>query len=113
VGFIALALFEQYSDSLSELRHDLKHFNESAGDLVKKDSLRRFRDHIRKWSRDLQDAKEGRILMKKELQVSETARKEMGQQLQMLRERLAGVEGRQAATPIVITAPPSGKNEAH
>src|SRR5438045_2895195 len=37
-GFIAMALFEQYNDSLNELRRDLKHFNETSAELVKKES---------------------------------------------------------------------------
>src|SRR5438034_502428 len=43
VGFIGLTLFGQYNDSLNELRRDLKHFNETAADLVKKESLQRLR----------------------------------------------------------------------
>jgi len=109
VGFIALALFEQYNDSLSELRHDLKHFNEMSADLVKKESMRRFVTNIKNCYRELQEAKASRKLIERELRESETDRRELMHELQQLRERLASVEGRQAATPLVVPAPTGDK----
>src|SRR5260370_40761828 len=38
-GFIALALFEQYNSMLGELRSDLKHFNETSSQFVKKENV--------------------------------------------------------------------------
>ena len=63
VGFIALALFEQYNGMLAELRGDLKHFNEISSEFVKKDSLQRLRDHIRESLKDLQAACATRVQM--------------------------------------------------
>jgi ADP-ribose pyrophosphatase YjhB (NUDIX family) len=111
VGFIALALFEQYNDSLSELRHDLNHFNETSAELVKKEGLRRIRDHLKQCRQELQDTREARLLMQRELAASEAARKETVRDLQLLRERLAGVEGRQAAAPIFVQVPPGDKKD--
>src|SRR5439155_1816655 len=47
VGFIALALFEQYNGMISELRGDLKHFNETSSEYVKKEGLQRFRECVK------------------------------------------------------------------
>jgi septal ring factor EnvC (AmiA/AmiB activator) len=106
VGFIAMLLFEQYNDSLTELRNDLKHFNEISGDLVKKERLRRCIDHLKKCIEELQQAKAARARVERELQNSENERKELTRELQRLHERVAAVEGRQAATPIIIQSPP-------
>src|SRR5262249_8514397 len=110
VGFILLALFEQYNDSLSELRHDLKHFNESSGDLVKKESMHRFMSHIKNCYKELHEAQASRKLRERELRASEADRRELTHEPQQLRERLASVEGRQAATPLILPAPPGGKS---
>jgi hypothetical protein len=107
IGFIGLALFEQYNDSLAELRHDLKHFNENSGDLVKKESLRRYRDQLKKCSQEVREAREAQLLMNSERTASEAARKEAARELQLIRERLAAVEGRQAATAIPVPMPPA------
>jgi hypothetical protein len=119
VGFIALALFEQYNDSLNELRNDLKHFHLTCGDLVKKEELRgRMRTT---WGRirDLQAIKitearrESRLAqMERQVKEVEEERKELMHELQRLRERLAAVEGRQAATPIIVPGTPAAKSQA-
>ena len=96
VGFIALALFEQYNGMLAELRGDLKHFNEISSEFVKKDSLQRLRDHIRESLKDLQAACATRVQMEQELRASEHAREEMVREMQQIRERLAYLEGRHA-----------------
>jgi hypothetical protein len=117
VGFIALALFEQYNDGLTELRNDLKHFHLTYSDLVKKESLQRWmehtRDSIKEIQKELQATAAARALrelrlaqLEREIKEREQERKEMEHELQQLRERLAGVEGRQAA--FVVPAP-SGK----
>jgi chromosome segregation ATPase len=110
VGFILLALFEQYNDSLSELRHDLKHFNESSADLVKKESMRRFMTHIKNCYKELHEAQASRKILERELKASEMDRRELTHELQQLRERLASVEGRQAATPLILPAPANAKS---
>jgi hypothetical protein len=111
VGFIALALFEQYNDSLNELRNDLKHFHLTCGDLVKKEELRNRMHSTWTCIRELQAGKvataqrETRIAqMERQVKAVEEERKELNRELQRLRERLASVEGRQAATPIVVPA---------
>jgi cell division protein FtsB len=104
VGFVALALFEQYNDGLTELRNDLKHFHMTCGDLVKKDSMQNFRHHLWATIKELQTAtqvakeREGRIVqLEKELKNDHEDRKELNHEVLRLRERLASVEGQQAA----------------
>jgi hypothetical protein len=95
LGFIALALFEQYNGLVSELRSDLKHFNETSADFVKRDNFQRFRDQLRERLRGLQEVSADKVRLEQELKLSEHAREEMASELQHMRERLAFLEGRQ------------------
>jgi hypothetical protein len=109
LGFIALTLYQNYADSLNELHRDLKHFNEASADLVKKDSLQRMREQLREYRKETQAAALARAQMEHEWQAGERDRKELASELQRLRERLAAVEGRQAATPVVLPVAPPPK----
>jgi hypothetical protein len=109
VGFVGLTLFGQYNDSLTELRRDLKHFNETSAELVKKESMQRLRDQLKEWHKEIQAAAVARAQMEQEWQAGQKERHEMAAELQRLRERLAAVEGRQAATPIVVPIPQPDK----
>jgi hypothetical protein len=109
VGFIALALFEQYNDCLNELRGDLKHFNMTCADLVKKEDLRNRMTSIKTALKELQAAnaaaavrEAGMAHLEQQLKASEDEAKELTRELQRLRERLASVEGRQAATQVIV-----------
>ncbi len=109
IGFIALALFEQYNDSLTELRHDLKHFNETSADFVKKEGLRRFMTRVKGGLKQVETAEAARLQMEHELRASEQDRRDLTHEMQRLRERLAAVEGRQAVTAVVVPAVPPKK----
>jgi len=98
IGFIALALFEQYNEALSELRGDLKHFNEISATFTKKEDLQRFRDHVKDVYKELHSVNVLRAQLEQELRVSEKVREEMSHDMQRLRERLAFVEGQHAVT---------------
>jgi hypothetical protein len=98
-GFVGLALFEQYNSMLSDLRNDLKHFNETSSSFVKKDSFQRFRDQTKERFKETQDALGVKAQLEHELKVSEKARADMAQEMQRMRERMAYLEGRQSATP--------------
>lgn len=102
VGFVALALFEQYNSGLTELRGDLKHFNEVSADLVKKESLRRCYDLVKDCKEELHAAHAAKTEMDREAARYQKDRDELVRELQRLRERLAAVEGRQSATPIIV-----------
>jgi septal ring factor EnvC (AmiA/AmiB activator) len=105
LGFIAWALFEQYNNNLMELQRDLKHFHEASADLVKKDSLQRCYNKLAECTRELQASTTAREQLVRELEASQKSHREMEREVQHLRERLASVEGRQSATPIVVTLP--------
>jgi hypothetical protein len=99
VGLIALALFEQYNGMLSELRTDLKHFNETASEYVKKDKLQKFWDMMKECSKEIDASNAARAQTERELKASERAREDMAKEMQRLRERLAFVEGMKMARP--------------
>jgi hypothetical protein len=105
VGFILFALFEQYNGMVAELRTDLKHFNETSSEFVKRDSLQKMREHMKEYIKDVQALNVTRAQVEQELKASEKARVEMAAELQRMRERLAFLEGRQAATPATSAAP--------
>jgi septal ring factor EnvC (AmiA/AmiB activator) len=109
VGFVALALFEQYNGMVNEMRNDLKHFNETQSNYVKREHFDKLKDKLRDNFREFHEARAARVQMEQELKVSEKARTDMAQELQRLRERLAYVEGRQVvATPMAEPRPPAG-----
>jgi hypothetical protein len=105
VGFVGLALFQQYNSALSELRADLKHFNEVSGELVKKESLRRCIDHLIECKKELQTATASRATLEREFEDCKKDRAEMAREVQHLRERLAALEGSRGASPIIVLQP--------
>jgi len=102
LGFVALTFYQQYNDSIVELQRDLKHFNTTCADLVKKDDLsHRFKTcwtMVEKLDKTLGEKSERLALMEHLLKNSEDERKEQAHEVQRLRERLAGVEARQSIT---------------
>ena len=105
VGFIGLALFEQYNSMLSELRSDMKHFNETSGEYVKKESLQRFRDQVKERMKEVSEFRAARTQFEQELKASEKAREEMARELQRMRERMAFLEGRHTASSTEFSWP--------
>ncbi len=106
MGFVGLSLFDQYNHSLTELQRDIKHFHEVSGNLVKKESLQRCYERLGDCIKELQASAATRTQLEKELETAQKDRRELERDLQHVRERLANVEGRQAATPIVLGATP-------
>jgi hypothetical protein len=104
IGFVALALFEQYNGMLSELRTDLKHFNETSGEFVKKENVQKYREEMKNCTKEIQASSAARTLLEQELRSSEKVREEMAHELQHMRERLAFLEGRQTVSPISNSA---------
>jgi hypothetical protein len=102
VGWIALMLFDQYNASLAELRNDLKHFHEARAELVKKESMRKLYDHLKDSFKELQASIAEREALERQLKDSEKSRRVVARELQRIRERLANVEGRQAATTVAV-----------
>jgi hypothetical protein len=106
-GFIGLALFEQYNGMLTELRYDLKHFNETSAEFVKKENLQRLRDQLKVRFKEIEESSAARKEIELELRASEKAREEMTRELQRMRERLAFLEGRQTVSPSMPPSSPS------
>jgi hypothetical protein len=114
-ALIGITLYQQFSNSISELRTSLSRLTESRADFVKvEDCNTRF---TAVWSnmKELQAAnaavlalKERSALLEQQVKASEEERKELTRELQLLRERQAALEGRQAsaATPPPATAAP-------
>jgi septal ring factor EnvC (AmiA/AmiB activator) len=98
LGLIALCLFEQYNGMLSELRSDLKHFNETVGEYARKDRVTALREAVRQCSTQLTASKFQHEQLEQELKASQTQRTVLEKELQQLRERMAYVEGMRAAT---------------
>jgi hypothetical protein len=65
------------------------------------------REHMKEYIKDVQALNVTRAQVEQELKASEKARVEMAAELQRMRERLAFLEGRQAATPATSAAPPA------
>jgi hypothetical protein len=102
LGFLAVTLYQQYNDSLSELRRDLNHFHEASAELVKKESLRKCREKLIECLKELRESAAMRTQVERDLHASQEERKETVRELQRVRERLAAVEGRQSAMTIVL-----------
>jgi DNA repair exonuclease SbcCD ATPase subunit len=101
IGFVALALFEQYNSMLGELRGDLKHFNEVSAGYVKRESLQKIWEQIKEQSKERQESVLARMKLENELRLSEKTREDLAREVQRMRERLAYVEGRNAGTTTV------------
>lgn len=102
LGWIALMLFEQYNAGLAELRNDLKNFHEARADLVKKESLRKLYERFQDFIKEMQASTTAREALERQLRESERSRRVMARDLQRIRERLASVEGRQAAMTVAV-----------
>ncbi len=96
IGLIGLGLFEQYNGMLSELRSDLKHFNETASDYVKRDRFEKCLERLKECSKEMRASAVARERLEQELKASERTRENMANEMQRVRERLAYVEGLKA-----------------
>ena len=75
IGLIGLALFEQYNGALTELRTDLKHFNDTCSEYVKKDKLQKCWDMVKDCSKEIIASNAAHDRFERELQQSERARR--------------------------------------
>ena len=112
VGFIVLTLYQQYNDSLTELRNDLKHFHMTCGDLVKKDDVRNRMNQmwtsVKELSGDNTDRKTRLALLEHQLKSSEEERRELGREVQ--RSASAWPASRGARAPCRPPTPPTTIN---
>jgi hypothetical protein len=100
-ALVVVTVYQQFSNSLFEVRNDMIRLNESRADLIKKDEFNTRMTSVWSSMKDLQATttavtgmRERSALLEQQLKTAEDERKEMGRQLQQLRERLAVVEGR-------------------
>jgi uncharacterized protein (DUF3084 family) len=100
-ALVVVTVYQQFSNSLFELRNDMIHLNESRADLLRKDEFNTRMNAVWGSMKDLQTAeapltalRERSALLEQQLKAAEDERKELTRQLQQMRERLAVVEGR-------------------
>jgi hypothetical protein len=111
-GFVALTMYQQYTDSFNELRNDLKHLNQTTSEHAKREEvsnrMSKLWTAMKDTNKEVQSARESfaaqgnRLdLLEQQLKSSQEDRRELLHEVQRLRERLARFEGRQipAATP--------------
>jgi hypothetical protein len=101
-ALVVVTLYQQFSSGLNDLRGDVVRLNEARGDLVKKDE---FNSRMTTVWNGLNDAKaagagvagvrEKQALQDQQLKQGEDERKELLREMQLLRERIANLEGRQ------------------
>jgi hypothetical protein len=105
-ALVVVTVYQQFSNSVVELRNDMIRLNESRADLLKKDEFNNRMTSVWNSIKDLQTAntavtgmRERSALLEQQLKAAEDERKELTKQLQQLRERLAAVEGRVKVKP--------------
>jgi uncharacterized protein YlxW (UPF0749 family) len=122
VGFLGIMMYEQYDRNLTELRNDLKHFNEVSGEQVKREEMRNRFTSMWTIIKEMQatgqeNSKETQLLkgdgiaketrltqLEQQLKTADEDRKELNREMLRLRERLAAMEGRVST----LTAPALG-----
>jgi hypothetical protein len=114
-ALVGITLYQQFSNSISELRTSLSRLTESRADFVKVEDCNTRFTAVWNNMKELQAAnaavlalKERSALLEQQVKASEEERKELTRELQQLRERQAALEGRQAsaATPPPAAAAP-------
>jgi hypothetical protein len=93
LGPIPVALFQQYNGLVSELRTDLKHFDDTSGENVKKAKLEKCRAAIKQCSREIKTWGLAKEVIERELKASEKEKMELATELCRLRERLVYLDG--------------------
>jgi len=111
-ALVVITFYQQFNGSLNELRGDILRLNEARGDLVKKDELNTRMTSV--WN-GLSDAKAGgsglaalrekQALHDQQIKQMEDERKDLLREVQLLRERVAKLEGRQAGVKPAAMVP--------
>jgi hypothetical protein len=100
-GLVGITVYQQFNSGLNELHSELSRINEGRADLVKKDEFAARNTSIWNGIKDLQTAtnslaavREHEALLEQRMKAAEDERKEMTKEIQLLRERLATLEGK-------------------
>jgi hypothetical protein len=105
-ALVVVTVYQQFSNSLFELRNDMIHLNEARADLVKKDDFNTRMTSVWNSMKDLQTAtnavtslRERTMLLEQQLKEAENERKELTREVQKLRDRVAATEGQLKSKP--------------
>jgi hypothetical protein len=113
-ALVVITVYQQFNGTINELRADILRLDEARGDLVKKDELNTRMAPV--WN-GLNDAKAGgsglaavrekQALQDQQIKQLDDERKDLLREVQLLRERVAKLEGRQAGAvkPAAAMAP--------
>ena len=112
-ALVLVTLYQQFTSSLNDLRHDIERLNEAQADLVKKDEFNSRTNSI--WN-GLSDAKSAHTSLaamsekltshEQTLKRADDERRQLQQEVKELRDRIATLEGRQSAIKPAKTAMP-------
>jgi hypothetical protein len=100
-ALVLLTVYQGISSNINELRNDLTHVRELQVDMVKKDEFNTRTTTM--WSsvkenfNDVPALKTRATLLESQLKTADQERKDLAHEVQALRERMAALEGRQAA----------------
>ena len=96
-ALVCMTIYQQFSASLTDLRAGLNHLNEFYADVVKKDELNTRCNSIwaslKELGNDVPVLKTQTTVLQGQLRAVEQERKELAREVQLLRERLATLEG--------------------
>jgi hypothetical protein len=99
-ALVVVTVYQQFSNSMLELRNDMIRLNETHADMIKKDDFNNRMNSVWNSMKDLQTAtaaitglRERTVLLEQQLKEADSERKELTRELQQLRDRLAVAEG--------------------
>jgi hypothetical protein len=111
-ALVLVTVYQQFTSSVNDLRHDIARLNEANSDLVKKDE---FNSRLAPVWGGLSDAKAGgtalatvrekQALQDQQIKQLEDERKDLLREVQALRERVAKLEGQAGVKPTAAMAP--------
>lgn len=103
-ALVCITVYQQFNNTLNELRSAVAHLNEGRADLVRKDEYNSRNSSLWNGLKEAQTAsaatvavKERQALLEQQLKSAEEERRELAREVKRLSERLAAVEGRQGA----------------
>jgi septal ring factor EnvC (AmiA/AmiB activator) len=113
---VCMTVYQQFSANLNDLRAAVNHVTELQADVLKKDELNTRTNAIwaslKNLDNDVPSLKTRAAIMESQLKAAEQERKDLATQVQLLRERLASLEGR-ATGASAAPAGPAGKDGPH
>jgi septal ring factor EnvC (AmiA/AmiB activator) len=116
-ALVCMTIYQQFSASLNDLRASISHLNEFHAEVVKKDELNNRTTAIWASLKDLGNdvpvLKTHTAVLERQLRAVEQERKELVAQVQLLRERLAALEGHHTGLSAAKTPSLDRNDTAH